>query len=69
MNETAERFRALHETGCFAIANAWDAGSARLLGGLGFAALATTSAGLAFALGRRDGTGDRPTLLHRTGRH
>jgi 2-methylisocitrate lyase-like PEP mutase family enzyme len=51
----AERFQALHAAGCFAIANAWDAGSARLLGGLGFQALATTSAGLAFMLGRRDG--------------
>lgn len=39
----------------FVVANAWDAGSARLLSQLGFAALATTSAGLAFALGRSDG--------------
>ena len=53
--DKAERFAALHATGCFAIANAWDGGSARILSGLGFAALATTSAGLAFALGRRDG--------------
>lgn len=53
--ERAERFQALHDRGCFVIANAWDAGSARILGGLGFAALATTSAGLAFMLGRRDG--------------
>ena len=51
----AEVFAALHASGCFVIANAWDAGSARLLSGLGFAALATTSAGLAFSLGRRDG--------------
>ena len=51
----AERFQALHREGCFVIANAWDAGSARILGHLGFAALATTSAGLAFMLGRRDG--------------
>jgi 2-methylisocitrate lyase-like PEP mutase family enzyme len=34
--------------------NPWDAGTARILAGLGFAALATTSVGLAFALGRRD---------------
>ncbi|MDQ2907897.1 MAG: isocitrate lyase/phosphoenolpyruvate mutase family protein [Candidatus Eremiobacteraeota bacterium] len=54
-SEKAERFRALHREGCFIIANAWDAGSARILTGLGFAALATTSAGLAFMLGRRDG--------------
>ncbi|SHJ99535.1 2-Methylisocitrate lyase, PEP mutase family [Roseomonas rosea] len=53
--EKAERFRALHETGCFALPNAWDAGSARLMAGLGFQAVASTSAGLAFMLGRRDG--------------
>ncbi|TPG56968.1 isocitrate lyase/phosphoenolpyruvate mutase family protein [Roseomonas nepalensis] len=51
----AERFRALHDAGCFALPNAWDAGSARLMAGLGFEAVATTSAGLAFHLGRRDG--------------
>lgn len=50
-------FRALHERpGLFVVANAWDAGSARILTALGFEALATTSAGLAFSLGRRDGT-------------
>lgn len=53
--EKAERFHALHREGCFIIANAWDAGSARVLTSLGFAALATTSAGVAFMLGRRDG--------------
>jgi 2-methylisocitrate lyase-like PEP mutase family enzyme len=53
--DKAERFQALHRQGCFVIANAWDAGSARILAHLGFAALATTSAGLAFMLGRRDG--------------
>ena len=51
----AERFHALHRQGCFIIPNAWDAGSARILTHLGFAAIATTSAGLAFMLGRRDG--------------
>lgn len=56
MSEKAERFRALHESGCFLIANAWDAGSAKLLAREGFVALATTSAGLAFMLGRTDGT-------------
>ncbi|WP_329570912.1 isocitrate lyase/PEP mutase family protein [Kitasatospora sp. NBC_01266] len=51
----AHAFRELHTgPGAFVIANAWDAGTARLLGSLGFAALATTSAGLAFALGRAD---------------
>ena len=54
-SEKAERFRALHAQGCFIIANAWDAGSARILAHAGFAALATTSAGLAFMLGRKDG--------------
>lgn len=49
------RFRALHaQPGAFVMPNPWDAGSARLLAGLGFPALATTSAGLAFSLGRRD---------------
>jgi len=54
----ARRFRALHERpGAFVIPNPWDAGTARLLASLGFEALATTSAGLAFSLGRRDGRG------------
>jgi 2-methylisocitrate lyase-like PEP mutase family enzyme len=54
----AERFRALHErAGAFLIPNPWDAGTAILLAGLGFEALATTSAGLAFSLGRRDAGG------------
>ena len=51
----AERFKALHRSGCFVIPNAWDAGSTRILAGQGFAAIATTSAGLAFSLGRADG--------------
>ncbi|MFB4390895.1 MULTISPECIES: oxaloacetate decarboxylase [unclassified Pseudomonas] len=54
----AEAFKALHERdGAFVIANPWDAGSARLLASLGFEALATTSAGLAFSLGRPDAEG------------
>ncbi|HWS87181.1 MAG TPA: isocitrate lyase/phosphoenolpyruvate mutase family protein [Pyrinomonadaceae bacterium] len=54
--EKAERFKALHEReGAFVIPNPWDAGSARLLEGLGFEALATTSAGFAWTLGRLDG--------------
>lgn len=53
---SAETFRRLHsEAGCFIIPNPWDAGSARLLEMLGFKALATTSAGLAFSLGKPDG--------------
>jgi 2-methylisocitrate lyase-like PEP mutase family enzyme len=53
---TARRaaFRKLHERGCFLIPNPWDVGSARYLQGLGFKALATTSAGFAFSLGRPD---------------
>jgi len=47
-------FRRLHASGCFVMPNPWDAGSARALEQLGFKALATTSAGLAWTLGRRD---------------
>jgi methylisocitrate lyase len=47
-------FRRLHETGCFVIPNPWDVGSARALESLGFKALATTSSGFAWTLGRRD---------------
>lgn len=54
--EKCETFAALHQqAGAFVIPNPWDAGSARLLQGLGYQALATTSAGLAFTLGRTDG--------------
>jgi 2-methylisocitrate lyase-like PEP mutase family enzyme len=53
--EKAEAFRALHEGEPFVIPNPWDAGSARVLAGLGFRALATTSSGFAFTLGRLDG--------------
>jgi 2-methylisocitrate lyase-like PEP mutase family enzyme len=47
-------FRRLHESGCFVMPNPWDAGSARLLARLGFQALATTSAGFAWSIGRPD---------------
>ena len=54
--EKAEVFKALHQRDePFVVANPWDAGTARILTGLGFQALSTTSAGLAFTLGRRDG--------------
>ena len=53
--QKAEAFRALHEGEAFIIPNPWDAGSAKVFAGLGFKALATTSAGFAFTLGRRDG--------------
>ncbi|MGN8258121.1 oxaloacetate decarboxylase [Pseudomonas sp. SMSB3] len=54
----AEAFKALHQRdGAFVMPNPWDAGSARLLASLGFEALATTSAGLAYSLGRPDAEG------------
>ena len=55
--EKGEAFRRLHEDEPFVIPNPWDAGSAKVLAGLGFKALATTSGGLAFTLGRPDGDG------------
>ncbi len=62
--EKAARFRALHDgPGAFLIANPWDVGSARLLCGLGFPALATSSAASAGALGRRDGALTRDEAL------
>jgi len=54
-DEKAAAFRALHEGEAFIIPNPWDAGSAKVLEALGFKALATTSSGFAFTLGRRDG--------------
>src|SRR5712691_13145094 len=54
MTPRVAEFRRLHEAGCFVMPNPWDIGSARILVGLGFPALATTSAGLAWSLGRRD---------------
>src|SRR5215831_6092539 len=56
-SERARAFRTLHERpGIFAMPNPWDAGTAKLFASLGFEALATTSFGLANALGRVDGT-------------
>ncbi len=58
MSSIAERraaFRALHQSGCFVLPNPWDGGSAIRLAKLGFKALASTSAGAAWALGRADG--------------
>jgi methylisocitrate lyase len=57
MNDQDDRvaaFHRLHASGCFVMPNPWDAGSARALAGLGFPALATTSAGFAWTLGRAD---------------
>ncbi len=62
--ERAARFRALHEApGAFVIANAWDAGSARILAGLGFQAIATSSGASAGTLGRVDGRVTRDEAL------
>jgi 2-methylisocitrate lyase-like PEP mutase family enzyme len=60
----AEAFRALHRrAGAFVIANPWDAGSARILAGLGFEALATSSGACAGTLGKRDGGVTREEAL------
>lgn len=63
---TADKRRAfhqLHQSGCFLIPNPWDTGSARFLQGLGFKALATTSAGLAWSLGQPDNGLPREQVL------
>jgi 2-methylisocitrate lyase-like PEP mutase family enzyme len=60
-------FRALHEGEPFVIPNPWDAGAAKVLTGLGFKALATTSAGFAFTLGRRDGGVTLDEVIEHTG--
>jgi 2-methylisocitrate lyase-like PEP mutase family enzyme len=56
-------FRALHDEGCFTLPNPWDAGSAVRLKKLGFKALASTSAGAAWALGHSDGGLSRDQVL------
>ena len=61
-SDKAERFRQLHGS-CFVIGNAWDAGSARILAGLGYQALATSSAAHAGTLGKRDGYVTRDEAL------
>jgi 2-methylisocitrate lyase-like PEP mutase family enzyme len=62
--EKGKLFRALHERdGAFIIPNPWDLGTARLLAHLGFEALATTSAGYAFSIGRRDSTVTRDQTI------
>jgi 2-methylisocitrate lyase-like PEP mutase family enzyme len=63
-SEKAKKFQELHDAaGSFVIANAWDAGSARLLTGLGFKALATSSGACAGVLGRQDGMVTRDEAL------
>ena len=63
-NEKAVRFQQLHHrAGAFLIPNPWDAGSARILAGLGFEALATSSGAAAATFGRRDGKLTRDEAL------
>lgn len=61
--EKRRTFRALHERGCFVMPNPWDVGSTRYLQGLGFKALATTSAGAAWSLGYADSDVPRDLML------
>jgi 2-methylisocitrate lyase-like PEP mutase family enzyme len=56
-------FRALHERGCFVLPNPWDVGSALMLQGLGFQALASTSSGFAWSNGHADGGSSREAVL------
>jgi 2-methylisocitrate lyase-like PEP mutase family enzyme len=61
--ERRQTFRALHQSGCFALPNPWDIGSAKYLQHLGFKAIATTSAGFAFSRGLADGAVGRDMML------
>src|ERR1700746_4039159 len=61
--ERRKTFRQLHESGCFAIPNPWDVGTAKYLQHLGFKAIATTSAGFAFSRGLPDGSVKRDDML------
>ena len=64
--EKGAEFRALHESEVFIIPNPWDAGSARVLAALGFKALASTSSGFAFTLGRLDGNTTLDEVMEHT---
>ena len=61
--ERRANFRALHARGCFVLPNPWDVGTARMLQGLGFKALATTSSGYAWSVGQPDGATSRAMVL------
>jgi 2-methylisocitrate lyase-like PEP mutase family enzyme len=63
IQERCAAFRALHARGCFVIPNPWDVGTAKMLQGLGFKALATTSSGRAWSLGQPDGATPRAEVL------
>jgi len=64
VDEKRGAFRRLHQAGCFVIPNPWDIGSARYLASLGFQALATTSSGFAWSLGRADNGVTVDEVLH-----
>jgi len=63
VSEKRAQFRSLHAQGCFVLPNPWDIGSAKMLASMGFKALATTSAGFAWAQGRRDNGVTRDMVL------
>src|SRR5438552_8273086 len=63
VEEKRAEFRRLHESGCFALPNPWDIGTAKYLQHLGFKAIATTSAGFAFSRGLSDGAVTRDDML------
>jgi 2-methylisocitrate lyase-like PEP mutase family enzyme len=63
IQEKRAAFRALHTQGCFVLPNPWDVGSARMLQGLGFKALASTSSGYAWSQGQADGALNRDAVL------
>jgi 2-methylisocitrate lyase-like PEP mutase family enzyme len=63
IEEKRAEFRRLHQSGCFAIPNPWDIGTAKYLQHLGFKAIATTSAGFAFSRGLSDGAVKRDDML------
>ena len=65
----AADFHRLHSSGCFVMPNPWDVGSARALERMGFPALATTSAGFAWTLGRPDGRATRDEVLEQLREH
>lgn len=63
VTEKRAAFRAMHATGCFVLPNPWDVGSARYLASLGFPAIATTSSGYAWSVGRADNHVARDEIL------
>src|SRR5712664_2245025 len=63
IEDKRREFGRLHESGCFALPNPWDIGTAKYLQRLGFKAIATTSAGFAFSRGLSDGAVTRDDML------